>query len=168
MSTLARISVRRAMTLLEAVLAVTVLSIVAAVLLPVISGATDAYAASQGGKAAAESAGFALDRCVRVVREAPAGLDPGTAGFATINTDRIELSDGKEVYLDGTDLIYRDGARDAVLARDVDAFVVEYLLEDGRTPAASAETVHRVHLTLSSRGITLSGVAFPRVLMVVE
>jgi type II secretory pathway pseudopilin PulG len=58
-----------AMTLLEAVLAMTIISIIAGILTPMLVAASDHYAAAANTRQSLEQSASAMDRIVRLLRE---------------------------------------------------------------------------------------------------
>lgn len=153
---------RHAFTLLELVLAMIIISIIAAVVVPVTVSAADAYADARDLRQRAEAAAFAIDSVTRTLREAPRGastrLDASTA-----TATALVFGDGSGIQLDGDTLeLVHEGVAHP-LARDVTAFEIVYLDADGRTTAAQPADAHRLHITLTSGGVTLTTVVFPRV-----
>jgi len=154
-------------TLIELAVTVAILGVLAAATLPVVNGATDAYAAARDASRATDKLGYAIDRAVRMVREAPEGATQGEVGIAAAEADRIALTDGTELRLVGDTLEWVDGTGSHVLATEIDAFELVYLADDGVTStAATPELTHCVHVSISSGGLELRSAAFCRVRMV--
>ena len=153
------------MTLLEVMLAVLVMSIVAAILMPVIMTSTDAYATAADAREATDRAAFALDRVASLLREAPAGAQPGTVGIVTAGQDVVELSDGGSVELVGTDLVLTlSGLEPAVLCRGVEQFRLDFLGADGVTDTSTdPEATRTFRITIATGGMELRSAVFARV-----
>ncbi len=153
------------MTLLELVAAMTVISVVAAVLLPVINGAADGYASAVSTRRAVEAVAFATDRAVRLLRETPEGATPGTVGIASSSADAVRFTDGRGLRRVGDTLEVLDetGAA-AVLCRGVSAFEIGYFGDNGTTPTMGTPTAtQRYTVRLAASGAELRAVAFIRV-----
>ncbi len=148
-------------SLLELVASLVVISVISAVLAPVLNNAADAIVTARDVRRASDDAGFALAAVTRLLREIPAD---GTGGLDITAADAgsILLGDGRGVRLSGTtlEMVTPDGA--APLAREVAWFEVAFIAADGRSPA-SPELAQRLHVRMSVRGMSLSGVVFPRV-----
>ncbi len=155
----------RAMTLVEVVCAIVVIGVVAAVVLPVIGGATDAYASASATRGAVESVAYALERGTRLLRDAPPGAAEGTLGIAVATPTSVVFSDGRGLELDGETLLLRSGPSDtAPLCRSVTAFELTFLARDGVTSVAGSPAMtHRVNIRLAAAGAELRTSAFPRV-----
>ena len=154
----------RGLTLLELIAAITVMSVVAVSVFPVIASAADGYASASQTRQETERIAFAMDRCIRLLREAT-GSDPvGSLELTTATADRIVFADGRGIALSGTDLVYiESGQADAPLCREVSAFQIDYIGNDGVTDTISAPAeTQRFIVTLSTGGQTLTGSAFAR------
>ena len=156
--------IRPGMTLVELMLAVVVLSIIAAVLVPTITTAADSYTSAVTTRAVADDVAFALERAVRLCREAPGGTNPGDAGISSASATSITFTSGAGLRLSGTDLLLQKSAVDsAVLCRDVQTFSLELLAKDGVTSTMAAPTqTQRINIRLKARGLDLSCAAFLR------
>lgn len=160
----ALIRAARALTLLELIAAITVMGVVAAAVFPVIASAADAYASATRTRKDTERIAFAMQRCIRLLREAT-GSDPvGSLDLTTASPDRIVFADGRGLALSGGDLVYlQAGQPEAPLCRDVSVFRIDYLAEDGVTSTLSAPgETQRFIVTITTNGITLTGSAFAR------
>lgn len=155
----------RAMTLVEVVCAIVVIGVVAAVVLPVIGGATDAYAGASATRSAVESVAYAVERAARLLRDAPPGASEGTLGIAAATPTSVVLSDGRGLELDGATLLLRAGPADtSPLCRGVTVFELTYLSRDGVTSAAGTPSAtHRINIRLAAAGAELRTSVFPRV-----
>ncbi|GJQ28520.1 MAG: hypothetical protein HBSAPP03_04040 [Phycisphaerae bacterium] len=155
---------RRAATLVELVVSITILAIVAGVSMPVIAGATDAYAGAAEARRACERGAYALEKSIRLLRDAPDGDSPGTLGIASASATEIVFTDGRGLRLTGTTLsLLSPGGGSSVLCEDVDSFALTCLASDGRTStAASLTSTQRFHVSLTVRSFSLHAAAFPR------
>lgn len=153
---------RTGFSLLELVATMLVLSIVSVVLAPVITSATDSYATAREGRDISDETAFALATIVRVWREAPSG-DVERLAIIAADTRSVEFGDGTGLRLNAGTLerIEADGAFPVV--RRVDDLRFDYVGADGRTAADQPSQAHRIHITLTVRGFTMTAVAFPRV-----
>jgi len=154
----------RGLTILELMASITIMGVIAVAIMPVIASAADAYASATQTRQETERIAFALDRCVRVLREAT-GTDPiGSLDIAGAASDRIVFADGRGLALSGTDLVYLEtGQADAPLCRDVTVFQIDYLASDGVTDTLGTPgDTQRFNITLTSSGMTLTGSAFAR------
>lgn len=160
--------VHRGFTLIETVAVILVLGVLAGVTAPLMVGAAGSYADARDGRRAVEDAAFALDRLVRVLREAPAGATPGEPSFVAATATGFELENGVRVALSGTDLMMDDGVHGACpLLRDVSVFELRYRGGDGMalnfgsgdTPAST----RRVDVRMRASGQELRTSVFLRV-----
>lgn len=153
---------RAGFTLLELTLSIIAVSAVSAAVVPLLVSATDAYAASRQARDAVNDAYFAIDAVSRLIREAPAGT---TTRLQVHAADEYALlfAPDQGVRLSGStlELLTPDG--EAPLARNVESFTIEYLDNDGLTPAADPAEAHTLRIRLTVSGMTLSAVVFPRV-----
>lgn len=158
---------RSAFSLVEVVASVVVLGVVAAVLLPLISGVAGAYAAAADVREKTERVAFALDRCVRLLRETPAGADASTVAIDVAADDLVRFSDGRGLELSGDVLLLRTPSGTSPLCRAVSSFQVSFLAADGVTStlAVPADT-HSYHVSIVADGVTLGAAAFPRCRMI--
>lgn len=153
---------RPGFTLLELVATMLVLSIVSVVLAPVITSATDSYATARELRDVSDDAAFALSTIVRVWREAPAGEFEGLAIIAA-DTQSVEFGDGTGLRLNAGTLERIEAGGAFPVVRRVDDLRFDYIAADGRTAADQPSQAHRIHITLTVRGFTMTAVAFPRV-----
>src|SRR3954462_12615994 len=100
---------RRAFTLLEATVTIVIISVIAAVLVPVIDSAGDAYANAAAVRRTAEKGAFAMERAIRLLRDVPPGAARGTVDIAIANPAQIRFGDGRGLEISGTTLRLRDG-----------------------------------------------------------
>jgi prepilin-type N-terminal cleavage/methylation domain-containing protein len=151
----------RGFSLVELVASLVVISVISAVLAPVLNSAADAIVTARDLRRASDDAGFAMATVTRVLREIPPG-DGVNLALSSADATSIVFEDGRGVRLSDSTLEMLTPAGPAPLARQVTAFEIVYLGSDGRTPSAPAEA-QRLHITMTVRGMTLGGVVFPRV-----
>lgn len=159
---------RRAMTLLEMMAAVLILSIAATAALPVIDAASRTYTETARTRTETARLRYAVDRITRVLRQTPVGEVVGTLGIERFGDGVIEFTDGTGVELDGVTLLLLDGdLGDAILLEGVSIFEIIPLADDGSTtlaPAAAAEA-DRFRVHLATPAAELRTIVYPRVRM---
>lgn len=166
MSTRAR-NLRTGVTLLETVCAITVLAVISASALPVVSGAVESHSQSVLTRRQADSAAYAMERSVRMLRDVPKGSGSGTVAIASATISSITFDDGRSLSLSGGDLSLNDGTRTSVLCRSVSAFEITYLGENGTTNTLSAPTTtRRFNIRMVVGNVEFRSSAFARVWMV--
>jgi type II secretory pathway pseudopilin PulG len=156
------------MTLIEAVLSMLILSIIAAITIPILSSATEAYASAVDVRERVGQASNAMDRIVRMIRETPLDDDiPGELGIASTDLDHIEYIDGRAVRMENDELIMVDAeGHEGLLSDGVTLFEIHLFHSDGVTPAVSTPgRAHVIHVYLEVDGVGLRTVVFPRVRM---
>lgn len=165
-----RIKRERGATLVEMIVSITVLAVVASVALPVIHGATDAFAGAATARRTSERAAYALERVTRLLRDAPAGAATGEVGIRNATTESVTFTDGRGVGLDQRQLLQTDAAGEVgVLCEDVDQFEITYVGDDGVTGVISDPRIsQRFHVVLVVGGFELRTCVFPRVRVVGE
>ncbi len=152
-------------TLLEMIAAIVVTSVISVTLMPVVAGASDSYASARDVRNSTERVAFALDRIIRIAREAPIGEGGTGVGIASATQSKVVFSDGTGIELSGTTLeMLVPGGNPVPLCFDVDSFVIQYFGEDGvadmiLTPTQS----HRLAFTITTENIEMSVLAYPRV-----
>lgn len=151
-------------TLLELVLAMIVMSVVAVIVMPVTVSATESFAQARSLREISESTLYALDRVVRLIREAPGG-EATALDLIAADQDEIVFADGRGVRLTGTDLLLVSGDAEFPLLRGVSSFELVYLESDGLTAAGEPANAQRVQIRLSAQGMDLATVVFPRALV---
>lgn len=154
-----------AFTLLELLATVVIMGVIGAVLVPVMTSSSESYTTTRDVRNRTEHAAYALDRLVRLVREAPIGTDGTGIGVQSAGATSLTFTDGTGVvYADGRIELQVPGQPNALLCDAVDAFNIDYLGEDGRTSTlANPVASHRIVFTLGSGPLRLSAVAHPRV-----
>ena len=157
--------IRRAFTLLEVVAAIVVMSVISAVLMPVITSAADSYTVARDVRARTERVGYALDRLTRVVRQAPIGSGNLGVGVVSASETSVEFSDGTGFQLnDNTIEMLVPGAAPQPLCRQVETLEILYLEDDGVTSSiASPTNTHRFVISITSGNLEMSVVIHPRV-----
>lgn len=156
---------RRAFTMLEMIAAVIVMSIIAAVITPVISSASEHYTTTRQIRTQTEQMAFAVDRMARMLRQAPIGSGGSGVGISSATASSITFSDGTGFLLDsGRIEMLVPGQSNALLCPDIDTMIIEYLASNGVTSTlATPELTHRVAVTLTSGDLRMSILIFPRV-----
>lgn len=149
-------------TLIELVLSMIVFSIIASVITPVIMSATESYAAARTLRGQTEGAAFAVERVVRVLREAPGG-DTTRLGVVTATSQELEFTDGSGVRLVGSDLEVLVAGEGTPVAREVESFELLYIESDGAAVPELNADAHRIHVEITVSGFSLSTIVFPRV-----
>ncbi|HEX2837654.1 MAG TPA: prepilin-type N-terminal cleavage/methylation domain-containing protein [Phycisphaerales bacterium] len=160
---------RHAFTLLEGLLSIVIIAVIAAVTLPVVTGAADNYAYAAAARRSTEEVAFAMERAVRFLRDAPAGAAANTIDIASATPTEVVFADGTSLALEGDQLMLaaESGSGEGVLLDGVEEFEVRYLAQDGATDcAATPQSTHRFVITVKAGGAELRCVAFPRVRMV--
>jgi len=170
MSTHAGFNFARGATLVEMIVSITVLAVVASVALPVIHGATDAYAGASTARRTSERAAYAMERIIRLLRDTPAGTLPGEVGIRAASAESVTLTDGRGVALDQGRLLQTDAAGEVgVLCEDVDRFEIAFVGDDGVTDVLTdPRSSQRFHIVLVVGGFELRTCVFPRVRVVGE
>jgi type II secretory pathway pseudopilin PulG len=154
-----------AFTILELLAAIVVMSVISVTLMPVMSAASESYTVSRQVRSSTERAGFAIDRILRVIREAPIGTDNSGVGITSATSSSVEFSDGSGLQLTGTTLeMLVPGSSPVPLCFDVELFEIQYFADDGVTSSSlTPSTTHRFGIKLTTDNVTMSAVAFPRV-----
>lgn len=152
-------------TILELLAAITVMSIISVTLLPVMSAASESYTVSRQVRSSTERAGFAIDRILRIIREAPIGDSNTGVGVTSSTSTSVQFSDGTGLQLSGTTLeMLVPGQSPVPLCFDVDSFAIQYIGDDGISSTALTPTLtRRFDITLTTDNVTMSAIAFPRV-----
>jgi len=157
---------RRGLTLVEMMASIVVIGIVCALVMPVILGASDSYAAAINARNGMEAVAFAMDRSVRLLREAPVGASANTLGVSIAQPAQLRFTDGRGLELDVSgNLLLRDAAGITYpLLDQVTTFQIDYLGTDGVTSTSGTPTsTQRFRVKIVSRGIELRAAAFARV-----
>lgn len=156
---------RRGLSLIETMVSLTVLSVMAAVSLPLIDGATDAYLQSSALRSSTENVAFALDRCVRLLRTIPLAADAQGVAIASVSATAVRFTDGRGLELSGTTLLMRDATGStAPLCTDVREFELLPLASDGATStAAQPAATRRFNIKVRTSAVDMRTAAFIRV-----
>lgn len=155
---------RRAYTLVECVCAIVVISITAAVVLPVVSSATTSYANAATARDVSEGAAYAMDRCLAMLRDTPPSHTIGRLAVASASSAGVAFSDGRAISFSGGVLTLTDAdGASAPLLRGVEAFSLGLWAQDGTTSTMGApETTWIYSVTIRKSGFELRGAAFAR------
>jgi type II secretory pathway pseudopilin PulG len=156
---------RRAVTLVEAVASIVVIAVVSAAVLPLVTGTSDSYASAATTRRAAERGAYAMERMIRLLRDAPPTTVPGELGIAIATPTTLRYTDGRGLELTGDTLYLRDTDSSlSVLCREVDAMSIDYLGADGVTDTMSVPAdTQRFNVTLRTAGFELRSAALARV-----
>lgn len=160
---------RCAFTLLEGLLSIVIIAVIAAVTLPVVTGAADNYASAATARRSTEEVAFAMERAVRLLRDAPGGPTTNTIGITSAAPTEVVFADGTSLSLQGDQLMMTadSGSGQGVLLKNVEDFEVRYLAQDGVTDCgADPQNTHRFFVIIKAGGAELRCIAFPRVRMV--
>lgn len=156
---------RRGYTLIELVSVTVILGVVAGITSPIIVEATESYARASERREASDAVGHAMERIVRVLREAPESDEYEGAPAITVATETsIEFEDGAEIRLDGETLwLAHTGEEEATLLEGVEWFELRLLGFDGVSDAMDKpEWARRVEVGLRAGGVELRTAVFLR------
>lgn len=156
----------RGFTLIELMATMIIISTVAAVTSGILMSASQVYAKSATQRRSAENVASALDRVVRLFREAPSKTSPaGAADMTSAGPTAVSFSDGSGVSLSGSVLrLSGGGITNSPLCNGVTAFTLTYLDSAGATVnvAGGTDTVRRVTIRLAAGGTELQSTAWLR------
>lgn len=141
-----------------------IMSVIAAVVMPVIMTATDAYTTSREVRSSTDRVLFALERSARFVREIPFKSDESGLDIFSASTTQLMLTDGTGIRLQGSrlELVDASGAG-AVLCDGVDRISFQYFDKAGNSlTLIQPSLIHRVSLQIESRSVVLKMYAMPR------
>jgi prepilin-type N-terminal cleavage/methylation domain-containing protein len=155
----------RGFTLLEVLAAVLIMGVIGAVVLPVVTTASESYTVTRYVRNSTERVAFALDRVSRVVRQAPIGADDTGIGVQSASASSLEFTDGTGFRLEAGNLVMLVPGEDAaLLCEDVDTLEISYLGADGVTSTLATPTeTHRIVVTMGVGQLRMSVLAHPRV-----
>lgn len=155
----------RGFTLLEVLAAVLVMGVIGAVVLPVVTTASESYTVTREVRNSTERVAFALDRVSRIVRQAPIGADDTGLGVQSASASSLEFTDGTGFRVEAGDLVMLVPGEDAaLLCPDVDSIEITYLAADGQTNTLVTPTeTHRVVVSVVVDQLRMSVIAHPRV-----
>ena len=156
--------IRRGFTLPEVIATIVIVGALAAVGAPLIAELSDAHASASAQRSSSESVGVAIERVVRMIREAPTdgsgGVDITTAGASTLllgNGHRVEL-------ITQTLWLTVPGEAASPLLQGVSAFELAYLGADGATDTSSAPAqTQRITIRIATGNFELRSAAWIRV-----
>lgn len=154
----------RGFTLVELIVAMTIMSVIAVVVMPVIVSSTDSYASARAARGTTERVVYAIERFGRLVREAPFDEDAGGLGVTSASVSSLIFDDGTGIRVSGSalEMLAPDGDW-VTLCADVDRARLTYFDEGGEPMVFIAPgSIRRVGLSIESGGFTLSGYAFAR------
>ncbi len=159
---------RRGFTLLEVMVAVTVMGIVAGVAMPVVLSTARTYSDTVTARARTERLAFAMERVVRVLRDVPPDTDPADLGISSATSSGLTFGDGRGLSYSGGVLsetrVVSGVPGTSVLLDGLDEFVISYIGSDGVTSMlATPKDTHTFRITMRIGGMELRGVAFARV-----
>jgi len=154
----------RGFSLLELIVAMTVMSVISVVIMPVIVSATDSYAVSRDVRADTERVLYGLERAARLVRETPFAIDGSGLDIQTATASQFLLTDGSGFRLSGSELeLLSAGGDSSVLCTEVDRIQIVYFDSAGNPMAiVTPAQVHRVSLQIQSGPVVLEMYAMPR------
>lgn len=154
---------RRGFTLIEAVVTTVVLSVLAAAVLPVVNGSTEALNAASQAERLVDASCYAIDRIVRLLREAPPGPDLGTTGVVSLGAEQVVFSDGTGCRLNAGVLQIRfsDGTW-GDLCDGVDDFEIRARNAAGGDSSSAPAETQRFEVSLVRGGFELRACAFCR------
>lgn len=156
---------RPAFTLLELMAAVVVMSIIAAVLLPIVATSSEAYTQTRRVRSDTERVAFALDRITRIVRQAPIGESGSGVGVDSATATGLAFTDGTGFELNGTtlEMLVPTGGR-SPLCTGVETMSIDYLADDPATDMIDTPTrTRRFVVTIRAGQVEMRVLIHPRV-----
>lgn len=159
-----RVQVGGGFTLVELIVAMTIMSVIAVVVMPIIVSSTDTYASARSARGTTERVVYALERFGRLVREAPFDEDAGVLSVTSASATSLVFGDGTGIRLSGDrlEMLAPDGDW-VTLCTGVDRARLTYFDDSGDPMMLVAPgEIRRVGLTVESGGFTLGGYAFAR------
>jgi prepilin-type N-terminal cleavage/methylation domain-containing protein len=155
---------RAGFSLLEMIVAMTVMSVIAAVIMPVIVSSTDAYAVARDTRADTDRVLYALERSARLVREAPFLADESGLAVQISSATQFILVDGSGIRLSGNQLeLLKPGGQSSVLCSEIDRVQFSYFDNAGNAMAiVNPSQIHRVCMRIQSGAIRMEMYAMPR------
>ena len=151
-------------SLLEMIVAMTVMSVISAVIMPIIVTATDSYAVARDTRAGTDRVLYALELSSRLVREAQFEADESGLAVQSATATQFILDDGSGIRLNGTDLELLDtSGQSSILCTDVDRIQLTYYDSAGVAMVLVVPAqIHRVSLRIQSGDVVLEMYAMPR------
>ncbi len=155
---------KRGFSLLEMIIAMTVMSVIAAVIMPVIVSSTDAYAVARDTRADTDRVLYALERSARLVREAPFAADESGLAVQVGSATRFILTDGSGLRLSGDQLeLLKPGGQSSVLCSGIDRVQFTYYDSSGAPMTiVNPSQIHRVCMRIQSGAVDMEMYAMPR------
>ena len=157
-----------AFTLVEFIGVIAIMSVLASVVAPLLLNAANAHASAVERRRASIEIGSAMERIVRVIREAPATASgDSTPDITTAEPAHIAFGDGHVVQLVGTTLqLTIPGESAAPLCTGVTTFELSYLGADGVTDTSTNPTdTCRIEVRLVASDVEIRTCAFVRIAM---
>lgn len=164
----ARVKRVQAFTLLEALVAIMVVGVIAALAFPLMHSSANNLANATSVSRTIDRCSYAIDRITRELREGEVDAVTGNILLQTADVDEVRFDSGRGFELDGDVLYVHDdtGVR-SPLVQGVELFAVRYLAEDGVTDTqATPALTQRFEVELRVGGLTLTCAALPRAKMV--
>jgi prepilin-type N-terminal cleavage/methylation domain-containing protein len=160
--------VRRGFTLVEALIAIMVVGIIAALAFPLLHTSANGLASATSTARTIDRCTYAIDRITRELREGEVDGATGEMLLQTADVDHVRFQSGRGFELDaGTLYLHDDAGNRAPLVDGVETFLVRYIAQDGTTDTRSTpELTQRFEVQLRVGGLTLSTAALPRARMV--
>ncbi|MEM7623358.1 MAG: hypothetical protein AAF235_09155 [Planctomycetota bacterium] len=154
---------RRGLSLIETVLAITVISVCLGAIAPVLSSSSDGFVTASRYRDEAETGVFAIERMVRLLRESPVDAG-GQVTISVATPTRVQFTDGRGFRLSEGTLLMRDASGgEFVLADGVQSMTIGYLARDGVTSTASTPALtQRFTVLLRCGDVELGSVAWAR------
>lgn len=167
-SAICKPTARRAFTLLECMLALMVIAVIGALIVPLLQTSANNLAAATNTSRAIDRCAYAIDRIARELREGEVDGTTGDMLLQIADVDDVRFVSGRGVELDaGTLYLHDDAGVRAPLVDGVETLVVRYIGEDGVTDTRTTpEQTQRFEVELRVGGLTLRTAALPRARMV--
>jgi len=155
---------RLGFSLLEMIVAMTVMSVISAVIMPIIVTATDSYAVARDTRAGTDRVLYALELSSRLVREAQFEADESGLAVQSATATQFILDDGSGIRLNGSEFELLDSTGESsILCTDVDRIQLTYFNSAGVAMVLVAPAqVHRVGLRIQSGPVVLDMYSMPR------
>lgn len=155
-------------TLVEALVAIMVVGVIAALAFPLLHSSANNLAASTSVARTIDRCSFAIDRITRELREGEVDGITGEMLLQRADVDHVRFVSGKGIELDaGVLYLHDDVGTRAVLVSGVENFVVRYIGQDGVTDTRLTPALtQRFEVELRVGGLTLTTAALPRAKMV--
>jgi type II secretory pathway pseudopilin PulG len=159
---------RLAFTLVEALIAIMIVGVIAALAFPLLHTSSNNLATATAVARTIDQCTFAIDRITRELREGEVDAVTGAMLLQRADVDEVRFLSGRGIELDGTTLfVHDDAGTRAPLVSGVESFVVRYIGQDGMTDTRlTPASTQRFEVELRVGGLTLSTAALPRARMV--